>query len=298
VYAFAYTSADRSTCSVPLNSHTSNDLRAIVARRGDGTPHAFMKRTEASMTRLVLTAILTAALAVSALAQDSAPARFFIERIEVRNNQRVSPKLIISESLLREGSEYSEADLSAASSRLARLPFLLSADFALEKGSDRGRHVLVISVTETKPFFFLVDARPTMWDDSRRTVDYDVDFGTESKDAALGFRWFVGGRGIVHVGVSARRDRQAFTTDYSAFAVGYTQYDLLGTRAFATLNIRLPFDSPAEGRISPQLVVGVPLTTNQTLTLDYEDTFSGRNTGRVAETASNGKTAGRRIPPP
>src|SRR5206468_1876422 len=80
----------------------------------------------------------------------------------------------------------------------------------------------------------------------------------ESKDAALGFRWFVGGRGIVHVGLTARRDRQAFTSNYSAWAVGYTQYDLFGTGAFATVNIRLPFDSPGGGGLSPQLVAGVP----------------------------------------
>ncbi|HJQ36805.1 MAG TPA: hypothetical protein VKB93_06685 [Thermoanaerobaculia bacterium] len=202
----------------------------------------------------------------SAFAQE---ARFFIERIEVRNAHRVSSQLIARETLLREGGEYSEADLSAASARLRRLPFLLSADFALEKGSDRGRHVLVINVIETKPLFYLLNIRPTMWDDSRRTVDNDVDFETESKDAALGFRWFVGGRGIVHVGMSARRDRQTFTTDYTTVSVGYTQYDLFGTRAFATVNLQLPTDMA--GQLSPGLVVGMPLTANQTLTLDYED---------------------------
>ncbi len=204
-----------------------------------------------------------------AQAQD---ARFFIERIEVRNAHRVSSQLIARETLLREGAEYSEADLSAASARLARLPFLLSADFALEKGSDRGRHVLVINVIETKPYFYLVNLSPTMWDDSRRTVDYDVDFGTESKDAAFGFRWFVGGRGIVHAGISGRRDRQSFTQDYTTASVGYTQYDLFGTRAFATVNLRLPIDQA--GKLSPELVVGMPLTASQTLTLDYEDTYA------------------------
>jgi outer membrane protein assembly factor BamA len=218
--------------------------------------------------RLGLSLLLSAfCFLPSAFAQD---ARFFIERIEVRNVHRVSPQLIIREALLREGSEYTEADLAAAAARLNRLPFVLSADFSLEKGSDRGRHVLVINVMETKPFFFLVNLSPTLWDDSRRTVDYDVDFGTESKDAALGFRWFVGGRGIVHVGVSSRRDRQTFTQDYTTAAIGYTQYDLFGTRAFATVNLRLPIDMG--GKLSPELVVGMPVSANQTLTLDYEDT--------------------------
>ncbi len=232
------------------------------------------------MMRRALLMIALLALAFGAAAEEPSP-RFFIERIEVRNAHRVAPRLVISESLLQEGTEVSEDDLHAAAARLARLPFLLAADFALEKGSSRGRYNLVIRVTETTPFFFLLDARPMVVDEGPRTVAYQTDPAAESKDAALGFRWFVGGRGIVHVGVTARRDRQAFTSNYSAWAVGYTQYDLFGTGAFATVNIRLPFDSPGGGGLSPQLVAGVPLTSRQTLTLDYEDTSFRRDPIRV-----------------
>ena len=236
------------------------------------------------MSRLILAALILAAIAAPTRAEEAAPARFFIEKIEVRDAHRASPDLIKAETLLHEGAEYSEADLKAASARLTRLPFLLSADFALTKGSDRGRMVLVITVVETKPFFFLLDVRPTLWDDSRRTVDYEVDPISDSADAAFGFRTFVGGRGIVHVGATARRDRHAFTTDYSSWAVGYTRYDLFGTRAFATINLRLPFDSPAGGSISPQIVAGIPLTANQTLTVDYEDTHFRDDTITVLDT--------------
>jgi len=69
----------------------------------------------------------------------------------VRKASRVSPQIVIAESLLREGAEYSEDDLRAASARLRRLPFLLSADFALEKGSERGRYLLAISVVAVAP---------------------------------------------------------------------------------------------------------------------------------------------------
>lgn len=232
------------------------------------------------MVRTFLTAVIVAVLALPALAQD---ARFFIERIEVRNARRVSPDLIESETLLREGSEYSEADLGAASARLNRLPFLLSSDFTLEKGSERGQHVLVITVNETKPFFFLIDTRPVLREDRgpSRFEYADDDVGGESKDAALGFRWFVGRRGIVHVGVLSQNDRQTFTRDYSAVAAGYTQYDLFGTRAFATLNVRLPEGRWAEGTVSPQLVLGVPLTTTQTLTLDVQDTHFRNDTQTI-----------------
>src|SRR5688572_22198200 len=70
----------------------------------------------------------------------------------------------------------------------------------------------------------------------------------------------------------SRHDRHSFTADYSAAAVGYTQYDLFGTRGFATLNLRVPFDSPGEGLVvCPQVVIGLPLTTHQTVTFDFED---------------------------
>ena len=247
------------------------------------------------MSRLSLAAFVVVSIAFSALAQEAAPTRFFIEKIEVRNAKRVSPQIVIAESLLREGADYSEDDLRAASARLRRLPFLVSADFALEKGTERGRYLLAINIVETKPFFYYIDARPTLIDDSRNVIDYDIDPIEESKDAALGFRWFVGGRGVVHVGMTSRRDRQTFTTDYSAWAVGYTRYDLFGTRAFATLNLRLPFDSPAEGLISPQLVAGLPLTANQTLTFDYEDTFFRRDKITLMNTEFNRQDAERLI---
>src|SRR5688500_7750974 len=118
------------------------------------------------MLRILFTAFAAATLAIAAPAQDSELPRFFIERIEVRNARHVPSDLVISETLLREGMEYSEEDLRAAATRLGRLIFLQSADFALEKGSDRGRHVLVINVAETERFFFLLDARPIIREDS------------------------------------------------------------------------------------------------------------------------------------
>jgi outer membrane protein assembly factor BamA len=223
------------------------------------------------VSRFVLSFLTIAAIAFSALAEEQP--LFHIERIEVRNTHRVSADLIKSESLLHEGSEYSEQELSAAAARLTRLPFLLSTEFKLEKGSSRGQYVLAIVVNETKPFFYLIDARPNYWNDAAHTSEDDVDPALESKDATLGFRWFVGGRGVVYAGTTGRRDHDVFTSDYTALAIGYTQYDLFGTRAFASINLRRPIGSFSAPRLSPQLVVGVPLSTNQTLTLDYEDTL-------------------------
>lgn len=222
------------------------------------------------MIRALLLSSVFAALigAPAGLAQDAAPLRFFIERIEVRNHNRVSPEVIVAESRLREGSEYSEADLRDASTRLARLPFLLSAEFALEKGTERGRHILIIDIVETRSFFFRFELIPIYADDGPGpNVDFTTHLGQDETSLAAGYRWFLGRRGALHVAVIAR-DHTEFTSGYSGIAAGYTQYDVLGTRGFVTVNIK----HNAEGNnLSPQIVAGLPLSLNQTVTVEYDE---------------------------
>lgn len=226
------------------------------------------------MTRTILLILIALALALPGAAQELP--RFLIEKIEVRENARVSTEVIVAESRLREGEEYTEEELSDAANRLNRLPFLLSADFALERGSERGRHVLVITVNETKPFFYLLDIRPILTEsDSAGQVDlhFGDRLGGGENEGVLGARWFVGRRGAVHIGLFGRDDNHEFTRDYTAGVVGYTQYDIFGTRAFATINLKTPLlDAPTADVISPQLVVGIPVSGNQTVTLTYDET--------------------------
>ena len=235
------------------------------------------------MIRNLTVILLLAALASPLAAQDAASSSaaspssplLFIERIEVRNANRVSPDVVIAESRLREGHEYAEAELRDAATRLARLPFLLSVDFALERGSERGRHVLVLTINETKPFFFLLDLVPYFQEDSSLDVDYSNDRSGSGENLALGARWFVGRRGAVHLGFSGVGHDREFARDYASFSVGYTQYDIFGSRAFATLNLKRPIEGFGEGLISPQVVVGVPISANQTLTVQYDETRFG-----------------------
>ncbi len=229
------------------------------------------------MIRTFLFAFMIAIAGASVSAQDAAPL-FHIERIEVRNAKRVSTDVVIAESRLREGQEYSEAALRDAATRLGRLPFLLSVDFALEKGSERGRHVLVLTVHETKSFFFLVDAVRYSEDNPTLDVEEGDDRGEiGSETLALGARWFVGRRGVLHVGLSGTGADREYAREYVSVALGYTQYDLFGTRAFATLNLKKPLEGYGEGLLSPQVVVGIPLTPNQTVTLRYDETrFAGQ----------------------
>jgi hypothetical protein len=237
--------------------------------------------------------LLIATLAAPLHAQDATPPRFFLERIEVRDARRVSHEVIIAESRLRAGQDYSEADLRDASARLTRLPFLLSAEFSLEKGTERGQYVLVVTVVETKPFFYALDIRPIQKDDYRVSADFTDQIGASDRAATLGMRWFVGRRGAVHTAVVANGYDRDFADDYSAFAVGYTQYDIFGTRAFATVNLKQVFDADGTA-LSPQLVVGIPLSPNQTLTLDVEDTRFGRSVRRIGS-ASIETSRGQRV---
>jgi outer membrane protein assembly factor BamA len=234
------------------------------------------------VTRTILSISVLIVLCSAPLrAEEAAAPRFFIERIEVRGAKRVSPDVVISESRLHEGHEYSEAELRDAANRLSRLPFLLSADFALEKGAERGRHVLVITISETKPFFYSLDIRPVLTNDDHTRVDYsDRSTGTDS-EGVVGMRFFVGRRGALHFGVYAEDFQDDFANDYLAFAVGYTQYDLFGTRAFATLNVKRVAGGYGSVSLSPQLVLGVPLSPNQTLTFGVDDTEFGDELRRI-----------------
>jgi hypothetical protein len=223
------------------------------------------------MIRRIVTAFALVVIALSSSAQEKATERFVIERIDVRNTQHVSPAVLIAETAIREGKEYSEEDVRVGVARLNRLPFILSANFVLEKGTVEGRRVLVVNVTEMKRLSFLVDARGLRGGEAHRTLDYDYHRPGESNDAASA-RWLAGGSGMLHVTLAVQRERQSFMARYTAWEIGYTRYNLFGTGAFATFNIRTPVDSVNEKHFSPQVALGIPLTTSQTLTFEGHDT--------------------------
>ncbi|MEM7353216.1 MAG: hypothetical protein AAF657_20645 [Acidobacteriota bacterium] len=88
--------------------------------------------------------------------EDAVP-RFYIEEIAVEGARKASTDIIVSETLLDPGLPYSETELREAVFRVNRLPFVLEADFALRKGSERGRYRLLITVREARNLFFGTD---------------------------------------------------------------------------------------------------------------------------------------------
>ena len=219
--------------------------------------------------RRILIVVLFATYALAARADE----RFTIERIEIRDAQRVAPQFLAAETLLREGSEVAEDDVRAAVRRLARLPFVFSADYALEPGSDPARRVVVISVRENRRFWFLADARVVLEQEPVDAFDYDFpDPTADWKHAAAGVRWLFGDGGLAHFGMTVLRSHHPFRKNYSAYELGYTRHRILGTPLFATLIVRSPVDSLEEKTFTPEVVVGLPLTADQTLTVEFEDT--------------------------
>lgn len=91
------------------------------------------------------------------------------------------------------------------------------------------------------------------------------------------------------------RNRRGFGKNYSAWEIGYTGYDLFGTRAFATAKIRTPVDSIGERTFTPAFSAGIPLTFHQTLDVEVEDTLFRDESVSIAGSAFRRLDAERQI---
>ncbi|MEJ2086281.1 MAG: hypothetical protein P8Y44_11475, partial [Acidobacteriota bacterium] len=156
----------------------------------------------------------------------AAPTRFAIESITVENQQKFPPRIIIATSLLEEGRAYTEAELRDARFRILRLPLVLDADFELKKGSERGKYVLVIQVTEARRWFFGVDYQSTFWADGISIQGVESENETFSEQSLAGYRVPVGGDGLFFL-TGGGPD--------GALSLGYTQYNLFSRNIIMSL---------------------------------------------------------------
>jgi hypothetical protein len=235
----------------------------VVEHKGDFLPHA---HRSAGVRFPLLVLVLLSCLGAGpvraaspvgpahAANPDPAPS-FFLEKITVAGNRRpASARIVLSESLLKEGQSYGEDDLRVAIRRIKRLPFVIEASFALRKGTERGRYELVITVEETRPLFADVKLQPNVnanrIEEDLPIAQHRVDFGGES---LLGFREFVGSTGLIFATLGSSN---------SFSQVGYTRYDLFGGGSFAS--VALAYD-PNSDTYTPSLSAGLPLTVNQSL---------------------------------
>jgi outer membrane protein assembly factor BamA len=217
--------------------------------------------TQAS--RFLTTTLLCIFIALGAAAQE---ASFLIERIEIRGMRFGSESVVRNETLLTTGRTYTESELQQALARVNRLPFVLDSSFSLEKGSDRGAYVLVITVRETKPLFVSAES----------VSSYDADnvypgWSTQ-EDVRAGARWFLGSSSMVHASTD-------FDNNYEA---GFTQFNLFRRAGYVTLNVRFttndidteindPFGGLGLTRIrgdvdpSPEIRFGIPVVGNHSI---------------------------------
>lgn len=239
-------------------------------------------------------ACLAAVVATPAAAVDDARPEFAIERVVVDGVDRLPPEIVVSESLIEPGRSYDESELRAAALRVQRLPFVLSAQVSLARGSERGLYELHIEVEETRRFFFGGEARH---------VEYGRPLGLEAVRAerdhasfrgVAGMRLFVGRYGQAHVAAG----------EGDGVEIGYTRYRLFGHPALASfaysagfccetvvpplgLDPTLAAWSEGERQEAFEVVLGLPLSAELAVRLEAgsERSTSGSRR-RVLDTGS------------
>jgi len=200
------------------------------------------------------------ALAGAAIAaRGQGPDVFLVERIVVEGvDSAAARQIVVSESLLREGRNYSEAELREAVYRVKRLPFVVDADMALRKGSERGAYELAITVESAKPVAFSIEAFG-FGDDQHFPGQDRFDWSAAGTVSA---RKFVGSRGLLFGSV------QGFDVAGSGeiVQVGYTQYGLLrpGAYASAAVSSRLGEEDHRDD-FQASVQVGTPIAGNHAI---------------------------------
>jgi len=194
--------------------------------------------------------------ASSAAPAPSAAPRFLIEKISIEGVKRHGARaIILSQSYLKTGRSYTERELQEAVYRIKRLPFVIGADLALRKGSERGRYELVVTVEETRPVFLDYSLAGT----KSSAGFYYPNRVSWTNDGTLGLREFVGADGLTFLAMSDG------TNEARQLQAGYTQYDLFGNGSYASLTVADNLNAFQLSVLQLTGLVGIPLADNLTL---------------------------------
>ncbi|MGZ4810596.1 MAG: hypothetical protein ACXV7D_14825 [Thermoanaerobaculia bacterium] len=189
-----------------------------------------------SNRRLVwqLTAVLLWIAALPVCADDL---RFTIESVRVDGLRFASERIVIAESRIVSGRAYSEPELRDALSRIQRLPFVIHADFALRRGSERDRYVLAVTIEEMKPLFLDYGALFESIGGWPRGLFTNSDVYRHNEEYPnLGGRLFLGSRSVLLLSADMHGDDNFVLVP--VYGISFTQYDLFGTRASVTASVR------------------------------------------------------------
>lgn len=238
------------------------------------------------MRRTARVAFALALALLPLLAQAQGEPSFLLETIAVEGGTAAAARIVVAESRLQEGQTAGEPELRDAMARIQRLPFVLSADFRLAKGSEPGRYVLVIVIRPMSRLFLNAGVTTTWSIEERRgrtPFDPVTTFLDQRRTSNLtvGGRAFVGRKGMLTLAaerVEHRNDR---------FTLAFTQYDLFGTRASLTAVVTA-MDNPGAIRsdsakarndwhfrdnFAYELIGVVPLGRNDSLRASWERSY-------------------------
>ncbi len=181
-----------------------------------------------------IAALLLVVIPAIRMAAEPVPA-FLLESIEVEGGSRAADRIVIAESRLHLKQTYDESELRAAMARIQRLPFVVSTDFRLAKGTVPGTYVLIIRIRRMTPFFLDAETNAQWAHFSRAeplpSGGYHVVSRLGRRDenhVVAGARAFAGANGVITATgerVSDRNDRYTLT---------FSEYDLFGSRASIT----------------------------------------------------------------
>ena len=240
------------------------------------------------MHKFLLASLWTLFVGIASAAEPaSVEPRFYLEAVEVVGLEHARPEIVVAESLLEPGRDFSEAELGAAMDRIQRLPFVVDASFALRKGSERGRYRLEIEVEETRRFFFGQDLTYTRFTNSLAINDFFADNDSLATGELAGVRFFAGRYTMLFASASGGRGLQAGLTRYNLFdrriffSLGLQAADCCGHDVFP-LGIDPTFSSWSndEGFRGVTLTLGMPLAKDQSLRLQLSRRTSGRGERR------------------
>jgi len=213
--------------------------------------------------------LLAALLGQGVAGAESDAASFYIETITV-DTPRLSQEIVLAESLLHEGEEYSEDELREAVHRINRLPFVLLAEFSLNKGSERGRYELVVKVFETRRWFFQVGANWQLNEGiselDRLDPRVDTEIGTRIGDTTddlrslVGRRFALGARSLLFA---------SFGSEDGLFALGYQRYNLWNRNILLNLSLAsedgISSVSSSTKTVTARAQLGIPIRGNHAL---------------------------------
>jgi hypothetical protein len=215
-------------------------------------------RWRAFVAALLLATVLSPALLQ---AETSDPPRFQIEKIVVDGLRHGSPGIVVSASLLKPGTAYTEVELRAAVYRVERLPFVLAADFSLRKGSVRNTFELVITVTQTSDFFLAAELATTVGHGGGQGV---------MVTPTLGARTFFGAYSEVSATATTFASTSGHVPHDVSTQVSYTHHNLFGLNMVGTVSV--VYYSPTTGEFGTETGLNArlvaPLGGDHALRLD------------------------------